>query len=56
MYHILIPTPQTEYQVKRRLLLNIVISKSSIILKLLARKNEALLIGWDACDVKGRAV
>ncbi len=37
---------EAEHQVERRLLLDIVVSKSTIVLQLLACKDEALLIRW----------
>jgi hypothetical protein len=40
-------TPKTKDEVKRRLLLDIVIREGSAILKLLSGKDEALLIGRD---------
>jgi hypothetical protein len=40
-------TTKTENKMKGRLLLNIVVRKSAAVLKLLAGKDEALLIGWD---------
>ncbi|KAK9151908.1 hypothetical protein Syun_010217 [Stephania yunnanensis] len=41
-------TPQTQHQVQGRFLLNIVISKSTTILKLLPSEDEPLLIRGDA--------
>ena len=41
-------TTESEDQVESRLLLDVVVTKSSAILELLASKNEALLIGGDA--------
>jgi len=41
------PTPKTKDEVKRRLLLDIVVREGSAILKLLSGKDEALLIGRD---------
>ena len=40
-------TTQTEHQVKGGLLLNVVIGQSATILKLLAGKDETLLVGRD---------
>jgi len=42
------PTPQAEHQVESALLLDIVISKGAAILKLLASKDEPLLVRRDA--------
>jgi hypothetical protein len=42
------PTPQAEHQVESALLLNVVISKGAAILKLLASKDEPLLVWRDA--------
>ena len=39
--------PQPEDQMKSRFLLNIVVSQSPAIFKLLARKYQALLIRWN---------
>ena len=39
---------QTEHQVKRRLLLDVVVGERAAVLELLAREDEALLVGWDA--------
>ena len=39
---------QAEHQVKGRLLLDVVVGESAAILELLARKDEALLVGGDA--------
>ena len=39
---------KTEHEMKRRLLLNIVIRQRSAILQLFSCKNEALLIRWNA--------
>jgi hypothetical protein len=40
---------QAEHQVKGGLARNVVVSKSPSILQLLAGKDEALLVGWNAC-------
>ena len=37
----------TKNQMKRRLLLNIIVGESATVLQLLPRKNEPLLIRWD---------
>mmetsp|Transcript_71328 Transcript_71328/g.148901 ORF Transcript_71328/g.148901 Transcript_71328/m.148901 type:complete len:290 (-) Transcript_71328:309-1178(-) len=42
------PTSQTQDQVKRRLLLDVVVSKRAPVLELLSRKDEPLLVGGDA--------
>ena len=42
-------TTQTEDQVEGRLLLDVVIGEGAAIFELLARKDEALLVGRDAC-------
>jgi len=42
------PSAQTQHQVQRRFLLNVVIAQRATILKLFARKDEALLIGRDS--------
>ena len=39
---------ETEHQVESALLLDVVIRKGAAILQLLAGKDEALLVGWDA--------
>merc|ERR1712023_523744 len=39
---------QAEHEVERRLLLNVVVRKRTTILELLARKDETLLIRWNA--------
>ena len=41
-------TAKTQYQVERRLFLNVVIRESTPVFKLLASKDETLLIGRDA--------
>jgi hypothetical protein len=41
-------TTQSEHQVKGRLLLDVIISKGTAILKLLASKDETLLVRGDA--------
>ena len=43
-----VTTTQAEHQVKRRLLLDVVVSKGAAIFELLAREDEALLVGRDA--------
>jgi len=42
------PSAQTQHQVQRRFLLNVVIAQRATILKLLSGKDEALLIGRDS--------
>jgi hypothetical protein len=44
-------TTQSQNQVQSRVFLDIVVGKSTAILKLLSRKNQALLIAWDAFPV-----
>jgi hypothetical protein len=39
---------QSQDEVERRLLLDVVVGQGALILELLARKDEALLVGWDA--------
>ena len=46
--HLTMAASQPEHQVKRGFLLNVVIAQRASIFELLARKNEALLIGWNA--------
>lgn len=46
-------SPQSENQMQGGLLLNVVVSQSPAIFKLLASKNEALLIRWDPLFVLG---
>ena len=41
---------KTKDEVKGRLLLDIVVGKSSAILQLLSSENEALLVGWNAVE------
>ena len=41
-------TPETQHQMQRRFLLNVVITQSATILQLLSGKDETLLIGRDA--------
>jgi len=41
-------TTQAEYQVKGRLLLDVVVGKGTSILELLTGEDQSLLIGWDA--------
>ena len=45
---LLATTSQTQHQVQGGLLLDVVVRKSSTILKLLASEDESLLIRWDA--------
>ena len=45
--------PQSENQMQGRLFLNVVVSQSPAVFKLLARKNKALLIRWDPLFVLG---
>jgi hypothetical protein len=42
---------ETEHQVKRRLLLDVVVGQGAAVLELLARKDEALLARRDACSM-----
>jgi len=42
------PATEAEHQVQGRLLLDVVVGEGAAILELLARKNEALLVGGDA--------
>jgi hypothetical protein len=44
-------TAQAQHQVQRRLLLDVVVGQGAAILKLLAGKDQALLVGWDACSM-----
>jgi hypothetical protein len=44
----LIATTKTEHQVKSRLLLDVVVGQSAAIFQLLAREDQALLIGRDS--------
>ena len=41
-------TAQTKNQVQRRLLLDVVVAQAAALLKLLAGKDETLLIGWNS--------
>ena len=43
-----VSTSESEHQVKGRLLLNVVVRKSSSILKLLSSEDKSLLIWWDS--------
>ena len=43
------PTAETQHQVERRLLLNVVIRQRAAILKLLTREDQTLLIRRDTC-------
>merc|ERR1711959_519450 len=43
-----LPATQTEHQVERRLLLDVVVGESAPVLELLASKDEALLVRRDA--------
>jgi hypothetical protein len=45
---LLATTTKTEDEMQSRLLLDVVVGKSSAILKLLASKDETLLVRWDA--------
>jgi len=42
-----VSTSESENQVKSRLLLDVVVRKSSAVLKLLTSEDESLLVGWD---------
>ncbi|CAL9037655.1 unnamed protein product [Musa banksii] len=42
------PSPESQHQMERRLLLDVVISKSAAVLQLLAREDESLLVRRDA--------
>ena len=42
------PAAQTEHQVQGRFLLDVVVGQGASVFELLAGKNQALLIGWDA--------
>ena len=42
-------TTQTKHQMKRGLLLNIVVGQGAIVFQLLASKNQTLLVRRDAC-------
>ena len=44
----LLATAQAQHQVKRRLLLDVVVSQGAAVLQLLAREDEALLVRGDA--------
>ncbi len=44
----LLATAQTQHQVQRALLLDVVVGESAAVLELLAREDEALLVGGDA--------
>ena len=46
--HLTMPTTQAEHEVKGRLLLNVVVAERAAVLELLAREDEALLIGGNA--------
>ena len=39
---------QTKHQVKRRLLLDVVVGKGAAVFELLASEDQALLVGWNA--------
>jgi len=41
-------TAQTQDQVERRLLLDVVVGQRPAVLELLAGEDQALLVGWDA--------
>merc|ERR1712100_93661 len=44
----LAPATQAEHEVERRLLLDVVVGKRAAVLELLAREDQALLVGGDA--------
>ena len=44
----LVATAQAQHQVQRRLLLDVVVRERAAVLELLAREDEALLVGRDA--------
>ena len=46
----LLAAAQAQHQVQRRLLLDVIVRQRSAILQLLARENQALLIGRNACS------
>ena len=43
-----VPSAQTEHQVQRALLLDVVVAEGSPVFQLLACKDETLLVRWDA--------
>jgi len=43
-----VSSPQSQNQMKRRLLLNVVVTQSSSVFQLLSSKNQPLLIRWDS--------
>ena len=43
-------TAQAQHQVQRGLLLDIVVGQGAAVLQLLSGKDEALLVGGDACE------
>ncbi len=45
----LAPSAQAQHQVQRRLLLDVVVGQRAAVLELLAREDQALLVGGDAC-------
>jgi len=49
---LLATTAQAQHQVQRRLLLDVVVAQRAAIFKLLAGKDQALLVGRDACKEK----
>jgi hypothetical protein len=55
-YRLLDPSSKSEYEMKSRLLRNIVISQRTTVLKLLARKNQTLLIRGNALLVLNLAL
>ena len=42
------PAAEAQHEVERRLLLDVVVGESAAVLQLLAREDEALLVGGDA--------
>ena len=47
-------TTETKHKVQRRLLLDVVVVQGTAILKLLASKNQALLIRWNSASRKNK--
>ncbi len=52
--HTLHAAAQAQHQVQRALLLDIVVSQRAAVLQLLASKDQALLVGRDACAHRQR--
>ena len=45
------PAPQTQHEVNRRLLVDVIVGQGTGVVELLARKDQALLVRWDALAV-----